>query len=526
MPNNYNDEYQYNSCISRGICSVNPKTSSLQEVLVMYLANIAHYVSKLQELGYENVGLKNLILNTISIMVSNPDFSEQDFQTSVDIFKNEFPKLVNKYTSVCSEQNITPAILQTDLEYDNKTDIIQSIREGEKANRTRSLELTEELRSLYQILFILLKSMCVNVQTLESYNKNTKEGYSVILKLLDSVNNKLSENEILKLITDASKTDNELVLSIVTSIEERYGEPDTVSVSYSTIPAKAIMVVGSNLRELEKILDETKNQDIDVYSHDEMVLAHTYPKFKEYKHLKGQFGQGYENCLLDFSTFPGPIILTKHSLFNVEHFYRGQLYTTDNAYSKGVIPIKDDNYKNVIDAAKNSKGFKNGKKCESEKFGFNTKSLVDRIKTKINSDKFSHIFIVEPWDKESKNYISNLLTRVPDNVLLISLAPCEEKSNIISVNACFNSRAILELVSKIKLSEDFKEIKITVFIPKCDRYTISKIIYLTSFCNISVYLGKCNPMILNTSVIKKLEKSFNIKSFSSVKRDLNDINCK
>ena len=96
------------------------------------------------------------------------------------------------------------------------------------------------------------------------------------------------------------------------------------------------------IRELEIVLDKLKNENIDIYTHDEMMLAHTFPKFSEYTHLKGQFGQGVENCLLDFATFPGPIILTKHSLHNIENFYRGSLFTTDYISSpKGIIKIEN-----------------------------------------------------------------------------------------------------------------------------------------------------------------------------------------
>ena len=35
MNYDFNEDYQYDSCVSRGICSVNPRTSSLQEVLVI-----------------------------------------------------------------------------------------------------------------------------------------------------------------------------------------------------------------------------------------------------------------------------------------------------------------------------------------------------------------------------------------------------------------------------------------------------------------------------------------------------------
>ena len=109
-----------------------------------------------------------------------------------------------------------------------------------------------------------------------------------------------------------AKIDNTLMKRLYEAKIERYGEPNSKEVSYSTVPSKAILVVGSNLRELEIILENLKGLNIDVYTHDEMILAHTYPYFEQYEHLKGQFGQGTENCLLDFATFPGPIILTRH----------------------------------------------------------------------------------------------------------------------------------------------------------------------------------------------------------------------
>ena len=59
--------------------------------------------------------------------------------------------------------------------------------------------------------------------------------------------------------------------------EERYGKQRVNEVSYSTTPAKAILVVGSNIRELEDVLEAVKNQNIDVYTHDEMMIAHTFP---------------------------------------------------------------------------------------------------------------------------------------------------------------------------------------------------------------------------------------------------------
>ena len=158
--------------------------------------------------------------------------------------------------------------------------------------------------------------------------------------------------------------------------EERYGKPEVAEVSYTTTPGKAILVVGSNIRELEDVLEAVKGKEIDVYTHDEMMLANTFPQFRQYSNLKGQYGQGIENCLLDFATFPGPIILTRHSLYNVEHLYRGLLYTTDFASSKGVIPIKDKDFSGVIESAEKAKGFKTGRPCETVTIGFNYDEVI------------------------------------------------------------------------------------------------------------------------------------------------------
>ena len=86
MMNEKFEDYQYDSCISRGICSVNPRTSSLQEVLILYLKIAAHYALKQYENNIQNKDLKSLILNTISIMVSNSDFSESDFESITAVF--------------------------------------------------------------------------------------------------------------------------------------------------------------------------------------------------------------------------------------------------------------------------------------------------------------------------------------------------------------------------------------------------------------------------------------------------------
>lgn len=524
MNYNYNEDYQYDSCVSRGLCSINPKTSSLQEILVLYLKQTAYYALKLYDCGYCDESARNIILNTISIMVSNFEFSEMDFRMLTSGFNKVLPKLIDKYKKMCEEQKVSPQILETSLKLGQKMDIIKLIRLGEKEFLKKSKELSIEIMNLYKIAFVLAKSICINLldlETFDSTNPKIKEGYLSILHLFDSLNSVEHDSEKIKIfMEEIASVDNCLMKTLQTVKEERYGKVRIKEVSYSTISGKAVLVVGSNIRELEDVLEALKGKNIDVYTHDEMILANTYPKFEEYPNLKGQFGQGIENCLLDFATFPGPIILTRHSLYNVEHLYRGLLFTTDFATSKGVIPIKNKDFSEVIKSAEAAKGFKKGKQCESVSVGYDYDKVLVQVKEAAKSYKYVFIIALGAYTLEQKVYFEKLLSQVPDDVLVISLSYCTKRSNIICLNACFDSAAITKITDG--LTNEIS-LPVTVFFPTCGRHTISQMIYLAKMRKVNIYAGKCTPIMLNPTMMTTFHTVFGINALTSVKKDLKEI---
>ena len=526
MGYNYNEDYQYDSCVSRGVCSVNPRTSSLQEVLILYLKLTAFYALRLYNNGIKNKKVKKIILDTISIMVSNYDFSEQDFKILTKRFNKILPTLIKDFEINCNEENSIPTCLKSILKFNQSSDIIKSIQLGEKEFLKKSQSLSVEISDLYKIIFVIVKSICINILDLETFeddniNNKIENGYLTILNILDNLDaKKLNKNEIKKCIFNIAKVDNDLMKTLLDVREKRYGKQRTKEVSYTTTPAKAVLVVGSNIRELEDILEALKDEEIDVYTHDEMIIANTYPYFDKYPKLKGQYGQGIENCLLDFATFPGPIILTKHSLYNVEHLYRGLLFTTDFASSKGIIQIKNKDFSEVIASAKTAKGFKTGRQCESIQLGYDYEKTLNNIKNIIPN--YSRIFIIGlgAYTLEQKLYFEKLLEQVPPNVLVISLSYCIKRKNIICLNACFDIYAITKFAEHLKNETNYP---ISVFFPKCDRHSISQMMYLTMLKGIDIHVGKCTPIILNPNLILTLKKVFGINGLTSVKKDLDNI---
>lgn len=518
MANDFYSEYQYDRCTSRGICSINPTTSALQEVIFLYLKDAAFCALELEKLGKKDMRIKTLILNTMSVLSSNYEISETNFWMIDSAFKQILPQIVQDYEEygVIFEKSETKHLITLGK---NLNDYI---RYGEKNFNRRVKNILPELRNLYRIIFVIVKSLCINILTYESFVEELDEEVVEVYKVFSLFNNlKQKKDELKEIIFNIAKTDCELMKKIRKAQEERYGKQGDFEISFSTTKGKALLVVGSNLYELEQILEEFKDKHIDIYTHDKMILAHTFPAFREYKHLKGQYGQGMENCLLDFSTFPGPIIITRNSLFNVESLYRGRLFTTDIAYSKGVIPIKNNDFSAVIESVNESKGFKTGRKCKSENIGFSLEKTFEDFKNDMSSDAFKKIIIIglTGYMKEEKEYFNSFVNHIPNDVYTVSLSCCG-KENGVCVNASNDIYAMLSLAEKIIKSTNKN---VSIFVPFCDRHTLSVIIYLSTFNNIETFIGKWNQTVLRPDILDSLLKDFGVYEMTSPKKDLDKI---
>ena len=85
MSNKFNTGYQYDRCISRGICSINPTTASLQEVILIYLRHLAYFGIKLEENTIKNLRKSKTSLKTASEEVA-------EIEKSLILFKKLLTK--------------------------------------------------------------------------------------------------------------------------------------------------------------------------------------------------------------------------------------------------------------------------------------------------------------------------------------------------------------------------------------------------------------------------------------------------
>ena len=140
-------------------------------------------------------------------------------------------------------------------------------------------------------------------------------------------------------------------------------------------------------------MEAVEGTEIDVYTNGNLLIAHSFPSFQKYSCLKGHFGNGVFNSILDFATFPGAILLTKNEAQNIEYLYRGRLFTTDEIVPKGVIKIENNDFSPLIESALQAKGFAKGQKREAETVGYSVEEL-DKIIDKISNNLSGRLYIV------------------------------------------------------------------------------------------------------------------------------------
>jgi hydroxylamine reductase len=138
-----------------------------------------------------------------------------------------------------------------------------------------------------------------------------------------------------------------------------FGAPEPTPVKMTATEGKAILVSGHDMVDLEALLQQTEGKGVNVYTHGEMLPAHSYPGLKKYKHLVGNYGTAWQNQKFEFATFPGPIIVTTNCVQAPRSSYRDRLYTMNEVGVDGVGHIGEDrDFSKVIEQAKSMKGFK------------------------------------------------------------------------------------------------------------------------------------------------------------------------
>ena len=523
------DGNDYNDCIGRGSCSTSPEVRALQEIILTFLRQLAYYELKLEEIKasyYEN---QDTIIKGVLMIIAAGEYSSDQMLAIISRIYSKLLYARKEYINFCIENNLECTNLKFAIKLNGKMTMPEIIKAGEKSLLLKSKRMTSAQKSLYDIHILVIKSVCTNLTRLKEYNKFDDEAYKSILKSLNMLNSSFIPSKDMQSEIEALvKYDIELTRMVKASQEELFGKMSQVDVSLSAVPGKAILVSGNNLENLYKLVEAAKNTEVDIYTNSDLLIAHSFEKFRQLKPLKGHFGSTSGNCILDFASFPGVIFLTKNYYPNVDYLYRGKIFSAEEPVQNGVIPIQNDNFAPLFEAAINAKGFTKHKQLNPVTVGYDSdyvSHMLDNLSKKLESGELEHLVIVGISESSISlcDYFERLEKLLPKKTYIISFSHKFNTENQLHINLVNNLPSVYKILKNLFELVPINSEKLSFFFTKCDVNSISNLINLSLMGAKNIFLTQCQPYVINPNVINMLKSLYGIIPASNPSNDIKHI---
>jgi len=525
MNNNQPNYSIHTKCLLDGTCSISPTLSSTHAIILVYLEELAFYLVELDGLGANNENINADLIALFSELVSNIEYTQEHLSNAVSVLYKDLIQAKELYIALCKENDFTPSYLKSTIKLSKEFNVSEAIKQGQALFIKSSKKFDDNQKELLEIMLILIKSICIYIAELQGLDVNFEDAYKALINMLSIMNfHTFSTHNLEKIIEKYTQLDYILMLKIFEARKASFGDFMATEVNMSTRPGKAILVSGTNLHELDLILQATQDRGIDVYTHGEMVVAHTFPKLKAYPHLVGHYGKGIDHYLSDFSSFHGAIFLTKLSLYKIENLYRSRVYTTDTIAPTGVITIKDNNFEPLIQSALSAKGFTKIEEQKSIELGIDEKSFIRKIcevADKVDKKEIKHVFIVGVPNKTEtqKKYMEEFLDLLGPDCFAISFTHTNNKENVLYANVDYSTPFVYLALNIFIQRKSFDKMKSIVLYTRCEPHTFPTVFNMKYMGINEIYFTDCSPNVINPTLTTSIREMIKLQRYTNPQSD-------
>ncbi len=492
-------------CTVQGVCGKKADTANLQDELTSSLIELANC----SENNAENT---ELLINGLFTTVTNVNFDNESIK--------ELTERVRKNISC-----------------DSKFDI------------NTVWNCNEDIRSLKSLILFGLKGMAAYAHHARVLGYIDKKIDDFFYKALQSLSKNLSADELLSLVLKTGEINLKCMELLDKANTETYGNPEPTKVSTNIEKGPFIIVTGHDLKDLELLLEQTKDKGINIYTHGEMLPCHAYPELKKYSHLKGNFGTAWQNQQKEFDNVPGAILFTTNCIMPVKDSYKDRVFTTSVVEYPQMVHIGDDkDFTPVINKALELGGYKEDKKMTGINggdiltvgFAHNTVlSVADKVVEAVKSGTLKHIFLVGGCDgaRPGRNYYTEFVKKTPEDSLVLTLACGKYRFNDMDLGEI---NGIPRLLDMGQCNDAYSAIKVAVELSKAFNCTVNELplslvlswyeqkavcILLTLlYLGIeNIRLGPTLPAFVSPNVLNILVDKYKIKPITTPDNDLKEI---
>lgn len=492
-------------CTISGVCGKKPDTANLQDELVSSIIQLANYSEKSDK-------ITDLIIKGLFATVTNVNFDNDSLK-----------KLINKV-----KENI----------YCDKAFDVNNIWQAE-----------DDIKSLKSLILFGLKGMAAYAYHARILGYKNNEVDKYFYEALQQISTNNNSEELLNLVLKTGEINLKCMELLDKANTETYENPIPTKVTTEIAAGPFIVVSGHDLKDLELLLEQTKDKGINIYTHGEMLPCHAYPKLQQYPHLKGNFGTAWQNQQVEFANLPAPILFTTNCIMPVSKSYSDRVFTTSVVAYPDMFHIGEDkDFTPIIEKALELGGYKeeqkmtgiNGGNVLSTGFGHHSLlSFADKLIDAIKFGDVKHIFLVGGCDgaKVGRNYYTKFVKLVPKNCIVLTLACGKYRFNDIDlgdikglprmydIGQCNDAySAILVATELAKAFDcDVNKLPLSFVLSWYEQKAVCILLTLLYLGIKDIRLGPTLPAFLSQNVLNILIDKFNIKLITTPEQDLKEI---
>ena len=325
-----------------------------------------------------------------------------------------------------------------------------------------------------------------------------------------------------------------------------YGTPVPTTVPLTIEKGPFIIITGHDLKDLQLLLEQTKDKGINIYTHGEMLPAHAYPEFKKYSHLKGNFGTAWQNQQKEFDHIPGAILYTTNCLMPVKASYADRVFTTEVVSYPEMVHIGEEkDFTPVIEKALALGGYTkdqhmtgiNGGMQVTTGFSHGTVlSVADQVIEAVKNGDIKHFFLVGGCDgaRVGRNYYTEFVKQSPADSIILTLACGKYRFNdldlgtigglprIMDMGQCNDAYGAIKVA--IALAEAFEcdvnELPLSMVLSWYEQKAVCILLTLLYLGIKNIHLGPTLPAFISPNVLNFLVENYGISPISTPEEDL------
>lgn len=138
----------------------------------------------------------------------------------------------------------------------------------------------DDIRSLKSLILFGIRGMAAYAYHAMILGYTDDEVNFFFYKALAMLSYDLNMEQLLPVVLEVGEVNLKCMELLDKANTSTYGTPAPVKVSLNIEKGPFIVVTGHDLKDLELLLEQTKDKGINIYTHGEMLPAHAYPELK------------------------------------------------------------------------------------------------------------------------------------------------------------------------------------------------------------------------------------------------------